>query len=124
MPTFKFICEHRDYHSDEIESTNTVEFNKESLYDVIEEFERFLKGAGFVFEGQLEFVKDEPTVSLNDLSSEDLTFNFEGAAFTDDFVIPSKHSSLNINLNDNMSSTVSIDSPDSVAWPFPKNERP
>lgn len=137
MPTFKFICEHRNLNTFDLDSKTILETNKESLYDVLEEFERFLKGAGFVFEGQLDIVNEDAgliktqvddysddTINLSSLSGEDLMFDYEGAAFTDDIVVPNEHASFNIDLNDNMSSTLSIDSPQSAAWPFPANERP
>jgi hypothetical protein len=35
-----------------------VEFNGDSLSDIVSEFEMFLKGCGFNFEGQLDLVHD------------------------------------------------------------------
>jgi hypothetical protein len=43
-------------------STTTREFQADFLPDVLSEVELFLKGAGFFFEGNLDFVNDfEPT---------------------------------------------------------------
>ena len=43
-------------------STTTREFQADFLPDVLSEVELFLKGAGFVFDGNLDFVNDfEPT---------------------------------------------------------------
>jgi len=39
-------------------STTTREFNADSLTYVLTEIELFLKGAGFVFDGNLDFVDD------------------------------------------------------------------
>jgi len=39
-------------------STTTREFNADSLTYVLPEIELFLKGAGFVFDGNLDFVDD------------------------------------------------------------------
>jgi hypothetical protein len=53
MPKFTFIAEH---------STGekvTTEFDKEHISDVVENFEMFLRGAGFHFSGNLEFVEEE-----------------------------------------------------------------
>ncbi len=36
----------------------TLEVQEESLRNVVEAFERFLKGAGFVYDGYLDFVDD------------------------------------------------------------------
>lgn len=44
---------------DEFEgATTTREFNVDYLPDVLSEIELFLKGAGFVFAGNLDFVND------------------------------------------------------------------
>ena len=42
-------------------STTTREFNADSLTYVLPEIELFLKGAGFVFDGTLDFVNDFET---------------------------------------------------------------
>jgi hypothetical protein len=52
MPKFTFISEHNT--GEKI----TFEFNKEYLPDILQEFEMFLRGAGFQFNGNLEFVED------------------------------------------------------------------
>ena len=57
MSRFTFICEDEPMpFSDGIVSKKTVEFNGESLDGIINEFEMFLKGCGFSFNGQLDFV--------------------------------------------------------------------
>jgi hypothetical protein len=57
MSKFTFICEDEPMpFSDGIVSKKTVEFNGESLNDIISEFEMFLRGCGFHFNGQLDFV--------------------------------------------------------------------
>ena len=95
MPKFSFVCEHENFCG-ESESRVTFQFEKESLFDVIEEFERFLKGAGFVFEGQLDFVKEDE-LGMRDAYSEE----FEEESIS-----------------------ISIPPVDSAAWPFPLNDRP
>jgi hypothetical protein len=42
-----------------IQSKRTVEFNAETLNDIMNEFEMFLRGAGFHFNGQLDIVEEE-----------------------------------------------------------------
>ena len=60
MSRFTFICEDEPMpFSGGIVSKKTVEFNGESLDGIINEFEMFLKGCGFSFNGQLDFVTDE-----------------------------------------------------------------
>lgn len=55
MPKFTFIADHScdlDTH------VVTHQWNGEYLYDVLEQFQMFLKGAGYNFEGDLDFVTD------------------------------------------------------------------
>lgn len=52
MPKFTFISEHNT--GEKI----TFEFTKEYLPDILQEFEMFLRGAGFHFGGSLDFVED------------------------------------------------------------------
>jgi hypothetical protein len=51
MSKFKFICEEAEYYSPK--STRTTEFSAVLLDDVLTEFEMFLKGCGFHFEGNV-----------------------------------------------------------------------
>lgn len=53
MPKFTFICDH-SYDLD----THVVrhEFSADQLYDVVEQFEMFLKGAGYSFKGNVDIV--------------------------------------------------------------------
>lgn len=133
MPNFKFVCEHRDFHTYDIDSKTIVETNKESLYDVIEEFERFLRGAGFVFEGQLDIVNEEAESTNqqhNDLfvSTDNMSWtssysssDFDPSVtpgdidFTIDPIVAFRNDDIQISLDDTTSSS---------AWPFPVNERP
>ena len=60
MTKFTFICEDDPFpFCEKVMSKKTVEFSAESLRNVIEEFELFLKAAGFHFNGKLDFVNDE-----------------------------------------------------------------
>jgi hypothetical protein len=53
MPNFTFICE---YDSGE---RITYETSKDYLPDVITDFQMFLKGAGYSFDGELDFREEE-----------------------------------------------------------------
>lgn len=55
MAKFTFICEDE---LSAVEAKRTVEFNSGSLDQVLEEFEHFLRGSGFYFQGQLDFIDD------------------------------------------------------------------
>lgn len=99
MPKFTFVCEHQDHHGCS-DSKTTLEFEKEGLFEVVEEFERFLKGSGYVFSGQLEFVEDE-LISSNSINP--LTVD---------------------QINEYLSEMDQEITPDSAVWPFPANERP
>jgi hypothetical protein len=52
MPKFTFIAEH-----DSGEKV-TFETDKEYIHDVLEDFQMFLRGVGFHFGGNLDFVED------------------------------------------------------------------
>ena len=49
---FTLMCEDEDIYGD-IVSKRTVEFNKETLDEIVEEFQLFLKGNGFYFDNLL-----------------------------------------------------------------------
>ena len=51
MPKFTLICDHGN-------EKTTVEFEKEFLPEVLENFEMFLRGSGYHFDGTLDFVND------------------------------------------------------------------
>ncbi len=60
MSKFTFICEEEAMpFADAVSSKRTVEFNAETISDIVNEFEMFLKGCGFSFEGRLDLVKEE-----------------------------------------------------------------
>jgi len=71
MSKFTFIRQSNDYVST---TKQTVEFSAVCLDDILSEFQDFLKGAGFIFDGQLQFVDEskwEPipediNIQLND----------------------------------------------------------
>lgn len=60
MSKFTFVCQEESMpfvHS--IQSKRTIEFNAETLDDILNEFEMFLRGAGFHFDGHLDIVSEE-----------------------------------------------------------------
>ncbi|NCA22249.1 MAG: hypothetical protein EBS86_14065 [Crocinitomicaceae bacterium] len=61
MSRFTFICEDDPMpFADAIITKKTFEFNADHLDSVIGEFETFLRGCGFSFNGHLEIVDDLP----------------------------------------------------------------
>jgi hypothetical protein len=69
MSKFKFVCEEAEYYSPK--STRTTEFSAVLLDDVLKEFEMFLKGCGFHFEGnviidQETWPVEEANILIND----------------------------------------------------------
>lgn len=52
MPKFNLTCE----HDGPVGSTNTLEFEADTLPTVLEHFRQFLKGCSFEFDGELEIV--------------------------------------------------------------------
>lgn len=60
MSKFTFICEEQQFpFGDNIPTKRTVEFNAVSLIDILQEFEYFLKGAGFFIDGTLDVLPEE-----------------------------------------------------------------
>ena len=55
MAKITFIREESNYYNN---SKQTVEFSAVELGDIVEQFEYFLKGAGFVFDGHLQLVDE------------------------------------------------------------------
>jgi hypothetical protein len=57
MSKFTFICEDDPMpFAESVLTKRTFEFNADTLDSVIGEFETFLRGCGYNFEGNLEFV--------------------------------------------------------------------
>jgi hypothetical protein len=77
MSKFTFICEDEPMpFADAIITKKTFEFNADHLNSVIDEFETFLRGCGFHFDGQLIIHREQPPLgkiypknNLDDLGS-------------------------------------------------------
>lgn len=68
MSKFTFIREESTYYNN---AKSTAEFSAVTLEDVIQEFEQFLRGSGFVFDGRLDIVQeyyDTYTDANNDIN--------------------------------------------------------
>lgn len=67
MPKFKFTCDHSESLGREL--INTQEFTAVTINDVLENFEMFLRGAGYTIDGVIDIVphddewKPEPNFS-------------------------------------------------------------
>lgn len=61
MSKFTFICDETPfpYSNEGVNARRTVEFSAVSLTDILTEFEQFLKGNGFVFDGNIDIVNDK-----------------------------------------------------------------
>lgn len=78
----------------------TYEFEGVSLVDIVEHFEMFLKGSGFIFQGQLDFVEEDntefytsendlgffgaqgmPAIDIPDFTLDDIDIDYEGKQF-------------------------------------------
>jgi hypothetical protein len=59
MPKFKLIAEHTDAYGQPTDHKVTSEFTTDFLPDVLENIQLFLRGVGFVSDGDLEFVGAE-----------------------------------------------------------------
>ena len=65
MARYTFTCEHFDYSNftgeelDIVASKHTTEFRADDLTTMLENFELFLRGSGFHFDGVLDVVKPD-----------------------------------------------------------------
>jgi hypothetical protein len=78
MAKYTFTCEHFDYDNyrgDELDvaSKHTTEFRADTLETMLENFEMFLRGAGFQFDGVLDVVKPEEEIVYH---NDDIQFDF------------------------------------------------
>jgi len=60
MPKFTLIAEHTDLQGNPDGTKVNYEFYCDYLPEILEHLELFLRGTGFVTDGNLEFVSDEP----------------------------------------------------------------
>ncbi len=71
MSKFTFVCQKEAIPFDDcISSKKTVEFSTYDLYDIISEFQNFLRGCGYCFEGQLEIVDDDEPIEYQKIKDE------------------------------------------------------
>jgi len=90
MPKFTFISEDLDLNGYLTGSKTTKEFTVDSLDDVVSEFDMFLRGSGYSFEGKLEIYPQDPqedTFILTGADDSDLDLNLNL-----DLSYPSDHS--------------------------------
>ena len=73
MSKFTFVCQEEAMpFADVVSSKRTVEFSADTLNQIMDEFQNFLRGCGFYFDGQLDFVSDEEIV----YQSKEVDFDF------------------------------------------------
>lgn len=63
MPKFTFISEDVDLNGYKTGSKTTKEFTCESLLDIINEFEMFIRGTGYNFDGEISFIENNTDIS-------------------------------------------------------------
>jgi len=76
MARYTFTCEHFDYNNFtgnemDVASKHTTEFRADDLTTMLENFESFLRGAGFHFDGVIDVVKPEEEQNWDDEYGED-----------------------------------------------------
>lgn len=98
MPKMTFVCEHQHpIHKDSNLSKLTYESNREYLYDILEDFEDFLRGCGFYIDGKLEVVNPEDIdIDAENFSMDDLTCSLSSSSI-DTITISSYEDSVNLN---------------------------
>ena len=67
MTYMTFTCENRNPWDETLSSRVTFETNEETLPEILADFERFLRGAGFVFDGQLDIVEQVDYDAINSM---------------------------------------------------------
>jgi hypothetical protein len=78
---FTFSCEHSDSFGN-VAKTYNLTTNEVSLMDLIADFETFLKGSGFLFDGILDIVEPESMeISPQDQAEMDAMFPVGGDPF-------------------------------------------
>ena len=69
---FKFTGEYEPMpFQDAIVSKRKIEFEADSLSHILEQFEMFLRGCGYVFEGQIDIINDFENTDDNKFVDED-----------------------------------------------------
>lgn len=62
----------------DVQSTTTKEFEAESLDTILKEFQYFLKGAGFEFDGNIEIVPEDnydyPDMEITNYNLDEVTY--------------------------------------------------
>ena len=106
---FKFTGEYEPMpFQDAISSKRKIEFEAESLSNILEQFEMFLRGCGYVFEGQLDIVNDFAEQD-DDCDLDDVDQFFDRAKET------SKQLDTDYALND-------FNRTRPIIWPFPDSK--
>jgi hypothetical protein len=62
MPKFTFIGEHTDIYGNPDGTKVTYEFNVDTLDNVLEHADLFIRGCGYYPQGVLDYIVDEPSV--------------------------------------------------------------
>ena len=77
MPKMTFICQHIDPFTKRELAEVTYKSNREVLDEVIEDFQDFLKGCGYNFNGTLTIVEDEDMIinSIDDVQHNDYYYD-------------------------------------------------
>lgn len=60
MPKFTLIAEHTDFDGNPDGTKQSYEFYCDYLPEILDHIELFLRGTGYVFNGKLDFLEDEP----------------------------------------------------------------
>jgi hypothetical protein len=103
--------------------TLTITLRADTLQEVLESFERFLKGAGFVFSGHLDIVEEDSFDDDQHGSDEDNNI-WLGDYESDDYLLSNTDlSNINISLDSdpfsNSTFQINEDNMNKSSWPFP-----
>ena len=79
MARYTFTCEHFDYdmfrgEENGVASKHTTEFRADNLTTMLENFDLFLRGSGFVFDGVIDVVNPDAEEIDNDEDDEPVNY--------------------------------------------------
>ena len=69
MSKYSLVCQHSDLYGN-VTTKHTLEFTEDSLNEVLQNMELFLRGCGFYFKGNLDIVPYEDQFRSEDYLTE------------------------------------------------------
>jgi len=114
----KFSQTHKDWNGQFLETVSIETRDDLNIDDALETFGRFLKAAGYYFDGEVQIVGDEETDSLDD--DQDWSFDDEDEETSDENeMIPAFEGPI-----EGFQDQHEVNDTKPSPWPFPSNTKP